>query len=145
MPHVTHAGSCKTCLKCCSCSQICSWPLCIYFPWLWNSLWPSYNSLLAFWRWKRRCRTAEQKVCQVLCGHLCLSEQGWADKGCRHRDHFTSKPVFNSPNSPKIAGAQSFTTGIKKPPKYGLVAGKVKENRVAENSSWKTFISGMDL
>lgn len=51
------------------------------------------------------------------------------DEGCGHWDHFTSKPVFNSPNSPKIAAAQSFTPRIKKPPKCGLVAGKVKEQQ----------------
>lgn len=67
-----------------------------------------------------------KKVCQVHCGHLCLSEQRGADKGW---DHFTSKPVFNSPNSPKIAAAQSFTPRIKKPPKYGFVAGMVKEQQ----------------
>lgn len=31
--------------------------------------------------------------------------------------------------SPKIAGAQSFTARIKKPPKYRLVAGTVKEQQ----------------
>lgn len=67
------------------------------------------------------------------------SEQRWADKGCRNWDHFTSKPEFNSPDSPKIAGAQSFTPKIKKPPKYGLVAGKVKE----QQSRWEVFLKNI--
>jgi len=60
-------------------------------------------------------------------GHLCLSEQRQADKGCRQQDHFTFKPVFNSPNSTKIARAQSPTPRIKRAPKYRVVvAGKAE-------------------
>lgn len=57
----------------------------------------------------------------------------------QHWDHFTAKPVFNSPNSPKIAGAQSFTTRIKKSPKYGFVAGRVKE----QQSRWELFLKNI--
>lgn len=108
--------------------------------WVWNSLWPNYNSHFAFWCWKFRGRGAEQKVCRMHRGHLCLSEQRRADKGCRQQDHFTFKPVFNSPNSTKIARAQSLAPRINRPPKFSLVvAGKVKE----QQSLWELFLKNI--
>lgn len=107
--------------------------------WVWNSCWPNYNSHLAFWCWKFRCRAAEQSVSDAPWSPLPL-EWRWADKGCRHWDHLTFKLVFNSPYSPKIARAQSITPRIKRPPKYRLlVAGKVEE----QQSRWELFLKNI--
>lgn len=104
-----------------------------------NSFWPNYNSHLAFWCWKFRCRAAEQSVSDAPWSPPPL-EWRWEGKGCRHWDHFTSKPVVNSPYSPKIARAQSLTHRIKRPPKYRLVvAGKVEE----QQSRWELFLKNI--